>query len=178
MGIGVLSVNMFKESDVSKQCGLTRNELKKIREAVPSVHPELGLLWEREKSKKPEKMRTVLWTDGGILFLANYIKIRNAWVEEEQKQPEMKSMTKGEFDKAVNNTKWVGKVVNNNYKNNTCLMVEHDTGFKVIVLCRDSRTYPKLGYVIVDSKNLRHTVRLPYFKTHEKAHQEASKSKA
>ena len=176
----VFCEQMTKESEVSKSLGVNRSELKTIRKSVPSVHPELGVLWGREESKKPEHLQTVMWTDNGLLFLRHYIEVKKQWAEMEKaiEKPEadsLKPMTKGDFDKVVNNTKWAGKVVNNSYKNLRTVMVEHDIGFKVLVNCRDNRLLPKLGWVVVDSKNLRHTIRLPYFKSHEKAQQACKK---
>ena len=169
---------MHKESDISELMGMKRSELKKIRESIPNMHPELGVLWTREESNRPEKMKTVLWTDGGVQFLSLYLNIKIQHQEFKKETEFIKPMTKGEFDKSVNNTKWVGKVSNNRYKNKTCLMVEHDTGFKVIVLCKDNMMYPRNSFVIVDCKNLRHTVRQPHFQTYEKAYQQANKAKA
>lgn len=169
--------HMHKEADISELMGMKRNELRKIRESIPPMHPDLGLLWQREESNKPEKLKTVLWTDGGVQFLTIYLNFKMKHIKEERENEIYKPMTKGEFDKAVNNTKWVGKVHNNRYKNNTCLMVEHDTGFKVIVLCKDNMKYSRNSFVIVDSRNLRHTVREPSFQTYEKAYQQANKAK-
>lgn len=172
--------HMTKESDISKTFGVKRSELKMIRESVPPIHPELGILWGREESKKPKHMQTIVWTDNGVLFLRHYLKLKSTWEEVEKNMEKpieeaIKPMTKGEFDVVVNNTKWVGKVSNNRYKNFKTVMVEHDIGFKVLVTCRDSRLLPKGFWVVVDSKNLRHVIRLPFFKTHEKALQACKK---
>lgn len=169
---------MHKESEVSELLGLKRSELKKIRESIPNTHPELGVLWGREDSNKPEKLKTVIWTDGGIQFLALYLNIKAQHLENKKENEFMKPMTKGEFDKTVNNSKWVGRVANNRYRNNSCLLIEHDIGFKVVVLCKDNKLYPRNSFVIVDSRNLRHTVRLPHFQTYEKAYQQANKAKS
>lgn len=167
---------MHKESDICELFGVNRSELRKIRESIPNFHPELGVLWKREESNKPERMKTVLWTDGGLKFLQLYANLKAEHLAEVKEAEQNRPMTKGEFDKTVNNTKWVGKVHNNRYKNNTCLMIEHDTGFKVIVLCKDNLMYPRNSFVIVDSRNLRHTVRQPSFQTYEKAYQQAFKA--
>lgn len=166
----------IKERDLVKQFGISRDDFKVIRKTLAEKH-ELGVLWYREESAKPEHLRTIYWTDAGVVYLRYYMEVKGQWDDMVEKANEFRPMTKGEFDKSVNNTQWAGKVVVNNYKNNTCLMVEHQIGFKVLTNCRDSRLYPKHSYVVVDSKNLKHTVRLPYFKSYEKAFEKIPKSK-
>lgn len=161
----------MKEKDLAVHMNLSRDELKTIRNVIRDKH-DLGVLWYREESNKPEHLRTVFWTDAGLMYLKYYMETKTQWMKEEEENKMWSLMTKGQFDKSVNNTKWVGKVVNNNYKNNTCLMIEHETGFKVLSRCRDSKLYPKHSYVVVDSKNLKHIIRLQYFKTYEKAQEQ------
>lgn len=165
----------MKERDLVEKFGISRDEFKEIRASIGQKH-DLGTLWYREESKKPEHLRTVYWTDAGLLYLRYYVEVKGQLAKLDEDTGDFTPMTKGDFDKSVNNTHWAGKVVTNNYKNNTCLMVEHQTGFKVLTNCRDSRNYPKHSYVLVDSKNLRHTVRLPYFKNYEKANEQAIKA--
>jgi hypothetical protein len=164
-----------KERDLVQKFGISRDEFKEIRASIGKEH-DLGTLWYREDSKKPEHLRTVYWTDNGLLYLRYYMEVKRQMTDIVDTVSEWKPMTKGEFDKSVNNTYWAGKVVVNNYKNNTCLMVEHQTGFKVLTKCRDSRQYAKHSHVVVDSKNLSHTVRLPSFKSYEKANEQALKA--
>lgn len=164
-----------KERDLVEKFGISRDEFKEIRASIAKEH-ELGTLWYREDSKKPEHLRTVYWTDAGLLYLRYYMEVKGQLAKLDKETNDFAPMTKGDFDKSVKNTNWAGKIVVNNYKNNTCLMVEHETGFKVLTKCRDSRNYPKHSWVLVDSKNLSHTVRLPYFKTYEKANEQAIKA--
>ena len=153
---------------------LSRDELKTIRNVVRDKH-DLGILWYREESNKPEHLRTVYWTDAGVMYLKYYIETKTQWQKLESETQPWSLMTKGQFDKSVKDSYWVGKVVNNNYKNNTCLMVEHETGFKVLTTCRDSRLYPKHSYIVVDSKGLKHITRIPYLKSYEKAQEQIRK---
>jgi len=177
MGDGYKSGGMdIKERDLAEQMGIKRDEFKTIRKTLAEKH-DLGILFYREESSKPEHLRTVYWTDAGVVYLRYYLEVKGQWAKLEKEAEEFRPMTKGEFDKSVNNTQWAGKVVVNNYKNNTCLMVEHQIGFKVLTSCRNSKDYPKHSYVVVDSKNLKHIVRLPYFKTYEKANEKVAKSK-
>lgn len=163
-----------KEKDLAAMLNLSRDEMKTIRNVIRDKH-DLGVLWYREESNKPEHLRTVYWTDAGLVYLKYYMETKKQWNEANEQSKPWTLMTKGQFDKSVKDTQWTGKVVNNNYKNNTCLMVEHETGFKVLTRCRDSRLYPKLSYVVVDSKSLSHTIRLPYFKTYEKAQEQVKR---
>lgn len=164
-----------KERDLVEKMGISRAEFKEIRASIGQKH-DLGTLWYREESNKPEHLRTVYWTDAGLLYLRYYMEVKGQLAKIDEQTGDFTPMTKGDFDKSVNNTFWAGKIVVNNYKNNTCLMVEHQTGFKVLTKCRDSRAYPKHSHVVVDSKNLRHTVRLPVFKSYEKANEQAIKA--
>lgn len=164
-----------KERDLVEKMGISRAEFKEIRASIGQKH-DLGTLWYREESNKPEHLRTVYWTDAGLLYLRYYMEVKGQLAKIDEQTGDFVPMTKGDFDKSVNNTHWAGKIVVNNYRNNTCLMVEHETGFKVLTKCRDSRAYPKLSYVVVDSKNLRHTVRLPVFRNYEKANEQAIKA--
>lgn len=166
----------IKEKELAEQVGISRNEFKTIRKVLGDKR-DLGVLFYREESSKPEHLRTVYWTEAGVTYLRYYLEVKDQWEEMERKSNEFRPMTKGEFDKAVNGTRWAGKVINNNYRNQTCLMVEHQIGFKVLTSCKDSRLYPKHSYVVVDSKNLKHTVRLPYFKSYEKANEKAVQPK-
>ena len=166
----------IKEKDLVTHFGINRDEFKTIRKTLADKH-DLGILWYREDSTKPEHLRTVYWTDAGVEYLKYYLEVRKQFDAMDAIANEFRPMTKGEFDKSVNDTMWAGKVVVNNYKNSSCLMVEHQTGFKVLTSCRNNKDYPKHSYVVVDSKNLKHTIRLPYFKNYEKANEKAIKFK-
>jgi hypothetical protein len=165
----------IKERDLVEQFGISRSEFKEIRETLASEH-QLGTLWYRESSNKPEHLRTVFWTGAGLTYLRYYLEVKRQFTDIVETPKEWKPMTKGEFDKSVNNTYWAGKVVVNNYKNASCIMVEHQTGFKVLTKCKDNKQYSKGSYVLVDSKNLTHIVRTPSFKSYEKANEQAIKA--
>ena len=156
-----------KESDLVDKYGISRAEFKDIRKSIKQ-NGELGRLWYREAGKKPEHLRTVLWTDVGQYFLAHYLQSKVEYIQQEE-QSISDTMTKGQFDKLVNNSKWVGKITRNSYANTRLVTVEHETGFKVNVACKDNKLYSKHSYVQVDTKNLKHTIRLPSFKNYEKA---------
>ena len=157
-----------QETVLQEQYGWKKHELRKVRGDIQTFegHP----LWYREDSKKPKHLQTIWWTPVGIIYLQEYFKHietikTNDPVEIEQ------VMTKTQFDELVNNTKWVGRVVVNSYKNSRVVMVEHHTGFRVMVNCRDNKLLPKSSYVSVDTKHNRHIIRKPSFKTYEKANQ-------
>jgi hypothetical protein len=156
-----------KESDLVDKYGISRSEFKDIRKTIQQ-NGDLGRLWYREDSKKPEHLRTVFWTDVGQYFLAHYLQSKVEFIQQEEQSIEP-VMTKAQFDKLVNNTKWVGKVTRNSYANINLVTVEHETGFKVNVTCKDNKNYSKHSYVQVDTKNLRHNIRQPSFKSYEKA---------
>jgi hypothetical protein len=156
-----------KESDLVDKYGISRSELKEIRNTI-NQKGEMGLLWYREESKKPEHLRTVIWTDIGQYFLAHYLQSKVEFVQQEEQSLDH-TMSKSQFIKLVDNTKWVGKIVRNSYVNTTLVTVEHETGFKVNVNCKDNKQYSKHSYVQVDTKHQRHTIRLPSFKNYEKA---------
>lgn len=156
-----------KESDLVDKYGISRSEFKNIRKTIEQKG-ELGILWYREDSKKPEHLRTVFWTDVGQFFLAHYLQAK-VEVFQQQEQSLSDTMSKAQFDKLVNNTKWVGKVIRNTYANKNLVFVEHETGFRVNVECRDNKLYSKNSYVQVDTRNQKHTIRLPQFKNYEKA---------
>jgi hypothetical protein len=156
-----------KESDLVDKYGISRAEFKDIRKTIQQ-NGDLGRLWYREESNKPEHLRTVLWTDVGQYFLAHYLQSKAEFIQQEE-QSISEVMTKGQFDKLVNNSKWVGKITRNSYANINLVTVEHETGFKVNVTCKNNKMYSKHSYVQVDTKNLRHNIRLPSFKNYEKA---------
>jgi hypothetical protein len=156
-----------KESDLVEKYGISRAEFKDIRKTIKQ-NGELGRLWYRADGKKPEHLRTVFWTDVGQYFLAHYLQSKVEFIQQEEQSIES-VMTKGQFDKLVNNSKWVGKVTRNSYANTRLVTVEHETGFKVNVACKDNKLYSKHSYVQVDTKSLKHTIRLPSFKNYEKA---------
>lgn len=156
-----------KESDLVEKYGISRAEFKDIRKTIKQ-NGELGRLWYRADGKKPEHLRTVFWTDVGQYFLAHYLQSKVEFIQQEEQSIET-VMTKGQFDKVVNNSKWVGKVTRNSYANINLVTVEHETGFKVNVNCKDNKLYSKGSFVLVDTKNFRHCIRQPSFKTYEKA---------
>jgi uncharacterized short protein YbdD (DUF466 family) len=163
-----VDVMNHQESLLVSTYGWSKHDLRKVRGEIQQFegHP----LWFREDSKKPKHLQTIWWTPVGLIYLQEYFKS-----VEIMKQPDPEAlesvMTKAQFDKLVDNTKWVGRITRNNYKNTKVILVEHHTGFRVIVNCRDNKHYPKNSYVSVDTKNNRHMVRKPSFKTYEKAQQ-------
>lgn len=158
----------IKESELSKNLGIPRAEFKGIRNAIKGNH-DLGVLWYREESKKPEHLRCVYWTDNGIMYLMHYLKVKQLWNEEVSKPMDTSVMTKEDFNNTVNDTEWVGKVTGNQYKNRKLIQVEHEIGYKVVVNCKDNSLYSKSSFVVVDTKNFRHSVRKPQYRTYEKA---------
>jgi hypothetical protein len=158
----------IKESDLIAKNGWLKSDLKAIRH--DTIEFEGMRLWFREESKKPKHLQTIWWTDVGVMYLTEYFNV----VKDMKKFPdesESRVMSKEEFAVSVNNSKWIGRVISNNYKNFNTIMVEHDTGFRVMVNCRNNKVLPKNSYVEVDTKNNRHTIRKPAFKTYEKAKQ-------
>lgn len=158
----------IKESDLCKEFGLPRSEFKLIRKNLADKH-DLGILWYREESKKPEHLRSVYWTDVGVYYLRTYLKVKEEWNKETSVPVDLGVMTKEQFNETVNNSLWVGKVVRNKYKNKRIVMVEHDIGYKCNVACKDNAMYSLHSYVVVDSKNLKHCIRKPQYKSYEKA---------
>lgn len=158
----------IKESELSKEFGLPRSEFKLIRKSLADKH-DLGILWYREISNKPEHLRSVYWTDVGVYYLRNYLKAKEEWVKETSTPVDLDVMTKEQFNETVNNSQWVGKVVRNKYKNKRIVMVEHEIGYKCNVTCKDNSNYSLHSYVVVDSKNFNHCIRKPQYKSYEKA---------
>lgn len=158
----------IKESQLSKDLGIPRSEFKNIRNAIKDKH-DLGVLWYREESKKPEHMRSIWWTDVGVYYLRTYLQVKVQWEEETKVPIDMKVLSKDEFNKTVNDTKWIGKIVRNGYKNRRLLMVEHDIGYRCIVNCKNNSDYSLNSFVVVDSKNFNHYIRKPAYKSYEKA---------
>ena len=158
----------IKENELMSMYGWTKNEMRKVRDMGSSF--EGHTLWYREESKKPKHLQTIWWTDVGLLYLTEYFKTI-ATMKEPSPVEETRVLTKTEFDKIVNDTEWVGKIIRNSYKNANTVLVEHDIGFRVIVTCRDNKVLPRNSYVSVDTRNNRHTIRKPAFKTYEKAKQ-------
>ena len=158
----------IKESDLIAKNGWLKSDLKAVRH--DAIEFEGMRLWFREESKKPKHLQTIWWTDVGVMYLTEYFRVKD---EMTQPSPvsENRVMSKEEFAKSANNSKWIGKVVTNSYKNYNSVMVEHDTGFRVIVNCRNNKVLPKNSYVEVDTKNNKHTIRKPAFKSYEKAKQ-------
>lgn len=157
-----------KESQLSKDLGIPRSEFKNIRNAIQDNH-DLGRLWYREESNKPEHLRSIWWTDTGIFYLRHYLEVKKQWIALEKEPIDMKVLSKDDFNKTVNDTKWVGKVVRNGYKNRRLVMVEHDIGYKCVVNCKDNASYSLNSFVVVDSKNFSHYIRKPAYRTYEKA---------
>ena len=54
-------------------------------------------------------------------------------------------------------------------------MVEHNSGFNVMVNCRDNQLFSKGAWVVVDTNENSHTVRGQSFKSYEKAFETLSK---
>lgn len=158
----------IKESDLSKEIGIPRSEFKAIRKTLAEKH-DLGILWYREESKKPEHLRSIYWTEVGVYYLRTYLKVKEEWNKETSVPVDLGVMTKEQFNETVNNSLWVGKVVRNKYKNRRIVMVEHEIGYKCNVTCKDNAMYSLHSYVVVDSKNFNHCIRKPAYKSYEKA---------
>lgn len=157
-----------KESNLLQAYGWKKNELRDIRSKVSEF--EGVRLWYREESNKPKHLQTVWWTEVGVFYLTEYFKSVKEMTTPSPVD-EIRQMTKTEFDKIVNNSKWIGKVAKNQYRNINTVLVEHDTGFRVIVTCKDNSKLPCHSYVEVDTRNNKHIIRKPHFKSHEKAKQ-------
>lgn len=158
----------YKESELSVKFGWNKNELRKVRDLGSDF--EGHILWFREESKKPKHLQTIWWTDVGLLYLTEYFKTINS-IKQSNAVVDTSVLTKNQFNDIVNNSEWVGRVINNNYKNTNTVLIEHDIGYKVIVTCKDNRLVPKHSFVSVDTRNNKHIIRKPAFKTYEKAKQ-------
>jgi len=162
-----------KESELVDILNITRAEFKYLRKNLANSDKNVGPLWVREESNKPEHLRTVYWTDAGMYFLRAYLSEKASQIVIKP-DTDMKVMTKAQFLDMVHKTKWVGKVVRNLYKNHMVLMVEHNSGFNVMVNCRDNQLYSKGAWVVVDTNENSHTVRGQSFKSYEKAFETCS----
>ena len=158
----------IKESELIAKNGWLKSDLKAVRH--DAIEFEGMRLWFREESKKPKHLQTIWWTDVGVMYLTEYFRVKTE-LETPIPMEESRVMSKEEFVKLVNNSKWVGRVVRNGYKNFNTVMVEHDSGFMILVNCRNNKVLPKNSYVEVDTKNNNHTIRKPAFKSYEKAKQ-------
>jgi hypothetical protein len=162
----------IKESELIKEKGWKKADMKKIREQVQEFE---GIsLWYRVADKKPKQLQAIMWTPTGVMYLEEFMKVKDII---EKNQPESiakeiigdSAMTKGEFNKIVNGTRWIGKISRNSYKNNKLVLVEHETGFNIIANCKDNMLYAKNRWVIVDTLNNNHSIRKPAFKIYEQA---------
>lgn len=167
----------IKESELISKYNWDKQELRAIRNNGDRF--EGVLIWYREKSNKPAHLRTVWWTDGGVSFLTDYFKAKMVIgdfikseiekINESNGVIDDKAMTKLDFNKLVNKTRWIGKVVRNSYKNNKLILVEHETGFKVVCVCKNNLLYPVNQWVIVDTLENKHSIRKQAFKLYEQA---------
>ena len=167
----------IKESELIKQKGWKKAELKALRREVTEFEGEK--LWYTVKNNKPAKFHTIFWTEIGVYYLEQYFIVKQnidyaiKSVQETEKLFEKPfedvAMTKGQFTSTVNNTRWIGRIVRNSYKNNRLVLVEHETGFCIIANCSDNMLYPKNRWVIVDTLNNKHSIRKPAFKIYEQA---------
>jgi hypothetical protein len=155
---------MHTEKELSAEYGWSIADLRDVR----ALHCKFDNreLWFRKPSKKPEHLRTIIWTDLGVEFLQQWFK----GLKEADKilaylgnDPEGSGRLE---ELAVTNTiqdlyglEWEGKVVSNWYPNSRLIEVEHENGIKVIAICRDNKKYRVKDKVLVDSKQASHYVR-------------------
>jgi hypothetical protein len=168
----------ISESELIKVNGWKKKELRKIRKETKEF--EGHLLWYIDNENRPKIYQKIYWTPIGIIFLREYFFAKMKIVEDAIKSIpddiiENGAMTKGQFNKVVNNSRWIGKVSRNTYRNNKIILVEHETGFKVLTKCKNNLLYPKNKWVIVDTLENNHSIKKQSFKSYEKAKEEKTK---
>lgn len=102
----------YKESEIRERLGFGKAEMKVFRDTAPSGS------WYKEKSNKPEKLWSVLWTDAGVQWLEASVGVKK---EEVIKKPE-------EFE---------CKVLICKFPNKRLVKIEKD-GVAVMAVCRDN----------------------------------------
>lgn len=165
----------IKESDLIKANGWSKGELRKIRNEDKEF--EGHKLWFADNENKPKIFQTIFWTPVGVIYLEEYFKAKAMLEQMANAKEDVKldiiteedAMTKGHFTKNVNNTRWIGKIIRNSYKNHKLVLVQHETGFNVLATCKDNILYPKNRWVVVDTLENKHTIRKPAFKSYEQA---------
>lgn len=163
----VLLVNlagMKTEKELVTEYGWDIAEIKCVRKQIVSFDAQE--LWTRAKSKKPEHMRTVLWTDFGIEYLKAWfegIKEADKLIAYLGKNP----VETGRLEEVVVyndardlwNTEWIGKVTKNWFVNDRLMEVQHENGLLVTVYVRNAKSYQIGDKVLVDSQRVSHYVR-------------------
>jgi hypothetical protein len=105
----------MKEKELCVSLGISREQIKELREKFPE-----GENWNRIKSRKPQKLWEVEWTEQGVQNLFDSIGVKK---EETPKPPEEKRGT-----------------ISAKHKNPRLLTVLID-GKTSTVLCRDSSKF-------------------------------------
>lgn len=110
----------YKESEIRDRLGFGKSEMKAFRDTAPEGS------WYKEKSNKPEKLWSVMWTDVGVDWIISGLNKRvdvNAKdvIEEVTKKPD-------EFE---------CKVLVCNFPNKRLVKVEKD-GIAVMAVCKDN----------------------------------------
>ena len=100
--------------------GFGKSEIKAFRSSAPEGS------WYKEKSNKPEKLWTVLWTENGIKWLIDSLSKKIDVNTEETKEEATKKTDEFEC-----------KVLLCNFPNKRLVKIEKD-GIAVMAVCRDN----------------------------------------
>jgi len=162
----------ISEAELIKVNGWSKADLRRVREDASEF--EGHKLWYTDNENKPKMFQKIFWTSIGVIYLQEYFKAKEQLLKQSDEGIASEiiqdgAMTKSQFAITVNNTRWIGKVVRNSYKNAKLVLVEHETGFNVIATCKDNILYPRNQWVIVDTLNNKHSIRKPAFKLYEQA---------
>lgn len=160
----VILNGMKTEKELNSEYGWDIAEMKCVRKQIVSFNQQE--LWTRLASKKPEHLRTVVWTDFGIEYLKAWfegIKEADKLIAYLGKNPDetgrMEEVVVYNDIRDLWNTQWTGTVTKNWFPNNRLIEVKHDNGLLVMVYCRDSKNYRVGNKVLVDSQRASHYAR-------------------
>jgi len=155
---------MKTEKELVSENGWKLGELREVR-ALSQVCDNRDL-WFRKPSNKPEHLRTVVWTAFGVDFLHSWFKgLKEAdeiiayLGKDPVKSGRLEEMAITLTPKDLWGLEWEGKVVNNWFPNTHLVEVQHESGVKVLCICRDNKKYKLNCKVMVDSKQASHYVR-------------------
>jgi|APGre2960657373_1045057.scaffolds.fasta_scaffold04917_5 hypothetical protein len=160
----VILAGMKTEKELNCEYGWDIAEMKCVRKQI--INFDSQELWTRLESKKPEHLRTVVWTDFGVEYL-------KAWFEGVREADKLiaylgkNPVESGRLEEVVVhndirdlwNSQWVGKVTKNWFPNDRIMEVQHENGLLVIVYVRNSKSYRIGDKVLVDSQRVSHYVR-------------------
>ena len=155
---------MKTEKELVSEYGWSIAEIKCVRKQI--INFDAQELWTRAESKKPEHLRTVLWTDFGIEYLKAWfegIKEADKIIAYLGKNPDqngrLEEIVLFNDVKDLWNSEWIGKVTKNWFLNNRLMEVKHDDGLLVTVYVRNAKAYRIGDRVLVDSQRASHYVR-------------------